>query len=324
MILKINFVGIFFSLVFSFISSEIFGQEEGQTNFSLLQYNQFLINPAYAGSTGCLSLDAGYLSIQTDIQGSPNQLNFSIHGPSGQSGLWGTGTRIEYFKDNYISAITFAPGLSYSTPLSNGTLAFGGSLGLSYFDFESGFSSQFVPKDLFSLLGGAGLYYHTETFFLGLSSPKIFETILARDQDYFSELTRERKLYLFTGLITRFRQKYMLKPSLLLARTDFYSFPDKGDTSPEGNWETAANLNISFDELYMLGVGLGTLLFKDNFFNYSYVEFSASVQFYNFRLGYGFRYLTTGVSHSDQSSVHSLIFGFDLKGDGEEAVFRYF
>ena len=76
-------------LIFYLISFSIFSQQEPQ--YSQHMYNTQIINPAYAGSRGYLSLDLLSRTQWLNLEGAPRTTSFSVDTPIGNSERMGIG-----------------------------------------------------------------------------------------------------------------------------------------------------------------------------------------------------------------------------------------
>jgi len=207
-------------------SLSMMGQQEAQ--YTQYMYNTLAINPAYAGTRGVLSLAGLYRSQWIGLDGAPVTQTFNIHAPiANRVGLGlsvvndeiGNGTSQETFFD-----ATF----SYTIPVSNtGNLSFGLKAGgqmlnidltkLQNTDPTFNTGSQVFVDNKFSPNFGLGVYYHSNTFYTGLSAPNILETEhFDNSGESNSLLARERlNLYLITGVVLELSDRFKFKPAFL-------------------------------------------------------------------------------------------------------------
>ena len=210
-------------LVIVAVNQTVKAQQDAQ--YTQYMYNTLSINPAYAGSRDVLSIAGLYRTQWVGLDGAPDTQTFNIHSPvSERVGLGfsiindeiGNGTN----QDTYFD---FA--FSYSIPVSyNGTLAFGLKAGghLLNIDFNKlriyngganpgmgdGIDKRFAPNF------GAGIYYHTNRFYAGLSIPNFLET--EHFENSSATIARERmNAYLITGMVFDLSLDVKFKPALL-------------------------------------------------------------------------------------------------------------
>ncbi|WP_177761759.1 type IX secretion system membrane protein PorP/SprF [Flavobacterium sp. I3-2] len=202
-------------------------QQDSQ--FTQYMYNTININPAYAGSRGAMSIYGMHREQWVGLDGAPKTNAFSINTPIKNSKL-GLGVsfindEIGVSKDNTISV-----DLSYTIDLNNrdSKLSFGlkGSaniLDVRFSDlnqqhssdpkFSKNIESQFTPNI------GAGVYYHTQKSYIGLSVPNILQTDRYDDNMYATVQTR-MNFYLIGGYVFDLNPNLQFKPALLLKAVD--------------------------------------------------------------------------------------------------------
>ena len=155
-------------------------QAQQEAMYSQYMFNTLAINPAYAGSRNVTSATALYRNQWVGIQGAPETITFSLDAPLNNKKV---GLGFQVFNDKIgITNTTGAFGsYAYRVRLNKGTLAFGLQAGASQYraNFHS-VSLNSIPTDdvAFSeninkvlVNFGAGLYYSTDRFYMGLSSP---------------------------------------------------------------------------------------------------------------------------------------------------------
>ena len=203
-------------------------QQDAQ--YTQYMYNTMAVNPAYAGSRGVFSIAALHRSQWVGLDGAPTTQTFNVHTPvSKRVGLGlsvvndeiGNGTN----QDTYFDGV-----FSYTVPTSEvGKLSFGLKAGGHFLNID--FSklrnygiegTALAPDNIdrkFSPNFGAGVYYHTEAFYAGLSVPNILETEHfdgSGNNGNTSLLAQERmNLYLITGYVFDMNRDWKLKPALL-------------------------------------------------------------------------------------------------------------
>ncbi|MEN1783633.1 MAG: type IX secretion system membrane protein PorP/SprF [Bacteroidota bacterium] len=210
------------------LSLGIHAQQDAQ--YTQYMYNTLAVNPAYAGSRGVFSIAALHRSQWVGLEGGPTTQTLNFNTPvSERVGLGlsvvndeiGNGTN----QDTYIDGV-----FSYTIPTSDvgkwsfGLKAGGHFLNVDFTKLENYQGSPAVggPTNIdnkFSPNFGAGVYYHTNKFYAGLSVPNVLQT------EHFDRsglgggnafLAQERmNWYLISGYVFDINADLKFKPALL-------------------------------------------------------------------------------------------------------------
>ncbi|MGW9684419.1 PorP/SprF family type IX secretion system membrane protein [Flagellimonas sp. 2504JD1-5] len=255
------------------------GQQDAQ--YTQYMYNTLSINPAYAGSRGVLSLAALHRSQWVGLDGAPRTQTLNISFPvSERVGLGlsvvndeiGNGTN----QDTYFDAA-----VSYTVPVSdNANLSFGFKAGGHFLNVDfnrlrnfQGQSNTALPPNIdkkFSPNFGAGIFYHKQNFYLGVSAPNFLET------EHFNRsgsggsnsfLASERlNWYFISGYIHELSTDWKFKPAVLIKtvrgaplQADLsanFLFKEKFSFGMAYRWSASlsALAGIQFTERLMLGL----------------------------------------------------------------------
>lgn len=195
--------------------------------FTQYMYNTISINPAYAGSREALSIVGLHRSQWVGFKGGPITQTLSIHTPLRNDRI---GLGLSFIEDdlgpqNY----SYLYGdFSYSIPTGvNGKLAFGLKAGFTGYSFDQDFlNDPSVSQDPFfngtenrwAPNIGAGVYYHTNRFYAGLSTPRILNTDENNEKEY---KALERLSYYFTlGGVFDLTKTIKFKPAGLIKATN--------------------------------------------------------------------------------------------------------
>jgi len=227
-----NFYIIFLVLiVFGFNTNSSFAQQDAQ--YTQYMYNTLTINPAYAGSRDVFSFVGLYRSQWVGLDGAPKTFSASMHTPFGERiglGLNVTNDEIFITKETYID-IDF----SYTIDLSGflfdyGQLAFGLKGGGHLLDVNFSETTPFNPGDpnadqqpnidnKFSPQFGLGMFYYTDSFYLGISAPNVLETEHFDESSInnnSSSIAKERvNYYIMSGYIFDLTSDIRFKPAVL-------------------------------------------------------------------------------------------------------------
>ena len=197
-----------------------YSQQDSQ--YTQYMYNTINVNPAYAGSRGVLSVFGLHRTQWVGLDGAPTTNAFSINSPINNSNL---GVGLSFVNDkigptveNMISA-----DLSYTIKTSESyKLSFGikGTANLFNLDVNKlKIQNQGDPllqnlNNNFSPNVGAGVYFHSDKSYLGLSVPNFFETKRYDDNDIavYRELMN---WYLIGGYVFDLSSKLKFKPAFL-------------------------------------------------------------------------------------------------------------
>ena len=153
--------------------------------YSQYIYNTVAINPAYAGNRGVTSIVGLHRSQWVGLDGAPRTQSLSIHSPISESkvglGLSIVNDALGPSQETYIGV-----DFSYTVDTSDkGRLSFGLKAGghildvdftrLNLFDVTDPRFSQNIDNKISPVIG-AGVYYHADKFYVGLSAPNLIQT----------------------------------------------------------------------------------------------------------------------------------------------------
>ncbi|MBF4508581.1 type IX secretion system membrane protein PorP/SprF [Flavobacterium sp. JLP] len=207
-------------LVFMFFSVVCSAQQDAQ--YSQYMYNTISVNPAYAGSRGVLSVFGLYRTQWIGLDGAPETSTFSINTPLNNSKL-GLGVSLVNDKIGPTNENNLSADLSYSIPTSETfKLSFGikasaniFNLDVSKLSYENQDDPQFQNlKNRITPNVGAGVYWHSDKAYLGLSIPNFIETNRYDDND--TAIFKEKINYYFmAGYVFDINYDVKFKPALL-------------------------------------------------------------------------------------------------------------
>ena len=204
----------------------LMAQQDAQ--YTQYMYNTISVNPAYAGSRGVFSITGLHRSQWVGFDGAPTTQTLNLHTPvSKRVGVGlsivndeiGNGTN----QDTYFDAA-----FSYTIPTSDtGKLSFGLKAGGHLLNIDFNKLQNYNPalnvtggQDTdrkFSPNFGAGVYYHTEKFYLGLSVPNFLQTEHFDTSTATTVLAEERmNLYLIGGYVFDLNTNLKFKPAFLV------------------------------------------------------------------------------------------------------------
>jgi type IX secretion system PorP/SprF family membrane protein len=197
-----------------------YSQQDAQ--YTQYMYNTINVNPAYAGSRGALSVFGLHRTQWVGLDGAPTTNAFSINSPINNSNL---GVGLSFINDKIGPTVenTISADLSYSIKTSDSyKLSFGikGTANLFNLDINKlKIQNQGDPllqnlNNNFSPNVGAGVYFHSDKSYLGISAPNFFETKRYDDNDI--AVYKERmNLYLIGGYVFDLSSNLKFKPAFL-------------------------------------------------------------------------------------------------------------
>lgn len=222
---NISFIVLLFLLVNTF---NVFAQQDPQ--YTQYIYNPVVINPAYAGNRGVLSVTGLHRSQWVGLDGAPTTQSFSVHTPVQEGGKVGLGLSVVNDalgpQNETYAGIDF----SYTIETSySGRLSFGLKGGGRLLNVDFTQLNLLDPTDInfaqnidnnFSPLIGAGIYYHNTNFYAGLSVPNLLETNHFDDNNEpnsASSLAEENiNYYGIVGYTFDINENLVFKPSTLV------------------------------------------------------------------------------------------------------------
>jgi len=216
-------------IILFFLFSSCVLQAQQDTQFTQYMYNTTNINPAYAGSRGVMSVFGLYRTQWVGLDGAPETSSFSVNTPITNSNL-GVGISVINDRIGPTNENTFSADLSYTIPVSAfSKLSFGikGTANLFNLDLnklspEHQEDRQFQDLDnKFSPNIGAGIYWHSDKAYVGLSVPNFIETNRFSDDD--TAIFKEKINYYFiAGYVFNLDQyEYIkFKPTVLTKMVD--------------------------------------------------------------------------------------------------------
>ncbi len=230
----------------------LFAQQEQQ--YTQFMYNKLSINPGYAGSKDATCLTAIVRSQWLGLEGAPQTQLLSLNMPLLNKRI-GVGLNLVRNSISIFNRITAEASYSYRLRLGRGTLGMGlqgsiRSINANYTDerLQSsqalGLDNSIPNTDQNKILGnfGAGLYYNTPTYFIGISAPRFLRNnidfndlggVLSREIPHFS---------IMGGFLFRLNEIIELQPQLLVKYVD--NAPLDADV----------NFTFVFNKRYMAGM----------------------------------------------------------------------
>ncbi|MEN2488190.1 type IX secretion system membrane protein PorP/SprF [Flavobacterium sp. B11] len=273
-------------LVFMFFSIVSNAQQDAQ--YTQYMYNTIEVNPAYAGSRGALSVFGLYRTQWVGLDGAPETSTFSVNTPLRNSDL-GLGVSLVNDKIGPTVENTLSADLSYTIPTSESwNLSFGikGTANLFNIDinklsYEDQDDPQFQNlKNKFSPNIGAGIYYHSDRAYIGLSVPNFIETN-RYDADDVAIFKDKINYYLIAGYVFNLdRLEYIkFKPALMAKMVE--GAPLQVDVSGNFMFNDKFVLGLAYRWSASVSAMAGFQVTKGMYIGYGYDHETTQLRKYN-------------------------------------------
>lgn len=274
---------------------------KGQSDalYSQYMFNQFTVNPAYAGSRDALSSVLLYRNQWTGVQDAPKTINFSSHTPFRMKNTaLGVNVMMDQIGPTTIQSLqgTYA----YHIKTNYGDLSMG--LRSGFISLRSNesllnfYNDQYETNGLVNVIIpniDFGMYFFTDVFYAGASVSHILEDdlILNNEQNNLLNFELQRYLSVASGGVVEINSNILWKPSTMVKFTP--GFPINFD------------INSSFLFNKFLWAGFSYRSTKNIIMLF---ECNISDQF---RLGYSYDFDLSPLRTSRAGS-HEIFLGYDL------------
>jgi type IX secretion system PorP/SprF family membrane protein len=280
--------------------TDSYAQQDAQ--YTQYMYNMNVINPAYAGSRGTLSLGLLARSQWTNVNGGPKTMTFDAHAPVGKKvgmGLSVIADEIGPAKEQNIYA-----DFSYTlTTSQEGRLAFGLKAGVTLLNVNlldvvlpqtaTGDDPLFDENinDAFPNVG-AGVYYYNDKWYAGFSVPNLLKSEHLDKENINTKASEEIHYFLTTGYVFDLSSTLKFKPSILV----------KGVTGAPVSFDVNANF-LMYDR-FEVGASYRWQDAVSVLFNFGVTR--------SFRVGYAYDYTISEFSNSNTGGSHELMLLYDI------------
>lgn len=265
-------------------------------------FNTLELNPAYAGSRGCMSFVALHRSQWAGFDGAPTTQSFGINTPI-LNGTFGVGMNYNGDRIGPIRSSLFSVSGAYIARLNqNTTMSLGLNGGFQSVNANLSDLNIYEVNDA-SFLGnaaskltpnfGAGIFIQNQKWYFGLSSPRILESnFVTADENALKLLKTERHYYAIGGMIMPLSKQVQFKPSVLVK------------TVPGAPVQLDATAMFVFNDKFWSGLSarsgdaLGALI------GFNFNE--------NFQVGYAYDWSYALGQHSGRSGSHEVVLRYEL------------
>ncbi len=297
------------ALFFAGLGFTSIAQQEPQ--FTQYMDNMQYYNPAYAGSREMMNITALHRQQWVGVNGAPMTTTLAMNTPLKYESL-GVGLSLMNDKIGPTNATWINADLSYALRFKKhgGRLSFGVKAGLNLLNGDlSALSKQDGSDDMLNTRYqnelqpniGAGIYYHSKQWFVGVSVPKIVQNV--KDITSINYLD-QRHYYLTLGGYIQASRMLKIRPSAMLKVTENAPFALDGSLA-----------FIFYDKLwlganYRLEESAGV-----------FVQYQISNQF---KIGYAFE-MGTGKIRKYNAGTHEIMLSYDFLFKGKSLSSpRYF
>lgn len=222
---------------------------------TMFMFNKLLVNPAYAGYHPYPVVSAVVREQWLGFTGAPKTQSLSFHAPI-SSGKIGLGLNLQRRSIGVSSATTADVIYDYRIPLGPGILSLGVQasgrfLRVDYSDpavktvqdvqIDPGVESMADSKFLANV--GAGIYYSTSSFYLGLSSPRLMTSDIDFELNNLFTAREQAHYYGMTGIAIPIDHKMSFVPQLLVRYTP--STPVSADLNLGVRWREDHSVGVT-------------------------------------------------------------------------------
>ncbi|MEQ8303851.1 MAG: type IX secretion system membrane protein PorP/SprF [Cyclobacteriaceae bacterium] len=291
-------------LIILLIICTISARGQQQATYAQYMFNGLAINPAYAGTHEALSASFLTRFQNVGLDGAPDTQTFSAHSPLLNQRM-SVGFMVVHDKIGVIGQTGINAIYAYRIPVSlGGHLSFGLQAGVGMYNARY---SQLDLMDQGDLLlaqdlrqtrpnFGAGLYYHNEKWYAGVSMPHMMNNVFTRGSDL-STIRQSTPLIFSGGYVFYINHMFKLKPNFLFKVVD------------DRPVELDLNASLLFDEVIWFGV---SYKFTNALTMLTEIQLTDQLRF-----GYAYS-ITTGPIRSAEMGSHEVLinyrFKFNMKG----------
>ncbi len=275
-----------------------------QAMYTQYMFNGLAINPAYTGTHETMEFTALARDQWTGLEGAPNTQTFTMHGPLRNRSI---GLGMMFIRDKI--GVTSQNGVygtySYKLQFPNrGVLSMGLQAGLTFYNedlaellpyIKNQLDPNFTDSQVNEILPnfGAGLYYYTKRFYLGLSVPHLIRNRYYQIESTEFNSRQERHYLINSGIVVDLNRNLMLKPSTLIKYVS---------GAPV---EVDLNLSLLIQKTVWIGASYRSF---DSFNGLLQINLSDQLQ-----VGYAYDFATVTDLSKVQGGSHELLLNFRIK-----------
>ncbi len=278
--------------------------------YSQYMFNTLAFNPAYAGSADVFTAMALSRHQWVGFAGAPTTQTLALHSPLPGQTLSLGGTLIHDVTGPAKQSSVFADAAYRIRTGTDTRLSFGLKAGINFFQADIASLSTVETEPMNASISGKvlpnvgfGLYWHSPTYYVGLSAPKLLENTIGADGGVVTN--REfRHYFLMGGYVMDVNRDLKFKPSVMMRVTE------GAPLSMDLNANFLLRDKVWFGAMYRVGNGLGFMA------QYRFNE--------QLRGGYAFDLTTTRIG-AYNAGTHEIMVSYDFRfTQGRTISPRYF
>jgi type IX secretion system PorP/SprF family membrane protein len=291
-----------------------YGHAQQQPMFTQYMFNGLVINPAYSGSQGAMTLTTSFRKQWTGIPGSPQTTVLSGHTPIKLTRSSAGGV-IMHDKVGVTNQYMVYGTYAYHIPVSaNAKLSVGGQAGATIYQTNLSdlniVTNDNQPDEAFAQNEskvlpnlGIGVYYYSKRTYVGLSLPTLVNSKM-NNADAVMKARLDRHYFLSAGHVFELNPNLKLKPSVLLKWME------------HGPFQYDINANLLIHEVVWVGCSYRMKDSVDGLLQWLIND--------EFSLGYSYGYPVNGLG-SLQSGTHEFVLNYRINKSKNIVVSpRYF
>jgi len=223
---------------------------------TMFMYNKLLINPAYAGYHDHACASAIVREQWLGFEGAPKTQSLSFNTPLSSQRL-GLGFNLQRRSIGVSSSTTFDAIYDYRIPMGSGTLSLGvqGSARILKVDYSDPLvrtvqdisidpGVEAISDSKFLANVGAGIYYSTPAFYVGLSSPRLMDSDIDFEVNNLFTAREQAHFYFMTGVAVKLDHRMSFVPQVLVRYTE--TAPVSVDLNLGIRWGEDHSVGVSF------------------------------------------------------------------------------
>ena len=289
------------------------GWAQQEAMFTQYMFNGLALNPAYAGSHESLSATLLFRDQWTGLPQAPSTQTFAVHSPIRNAKI-ALGLQVIHDKLAIFEQYGVNGSYAYRIFTGKGTLSLGLQFGFTSYHADL---SDLIPQDPTDPVFqsnvsktmpnfGAGIYYYTDRFYVGLSAPQLVTNSLSDDiVEIDGDARQDRHYFLTVGHMFELSHNVKLKPNVLIKAVE--GAPIQMDL----------NANVLFSDVLWLGVSWRSLSDFD-----ALIELQITDQLL---LGYSYDFASTTDLSRVNSGSHELMLNYRFRYAKNKVITpRYF
>jgi len=223
---------------------------------TMFMYNKLLINPAYAGYHDHVCASAIVRQQWIGFDGAPETQSLSIHGPLSSQRI-GIGMNLQRRSLGVSSSTTIDAIYDYRFPLGDGTLSLGVQASGRFLEVDYSDPAVKTVQDIgidpgveaiadnkFLANAGAGAYYYTPSFYIGLSAPRLINSDIDFEVNNLFTAREQAHYYLMSGVALPLTHKMSFVPQVLFRYSN--ATPLSVDLNLGLRWREDYSFAVSF------------------------------------------------------------------------------